>query len=71
MLGFLLVGVGVYAILDKWSSGEGFKLENVFDVIFNLGRYSINILVYWCNLLGKLWCIFLSLWIILHTVLSS
>ena len=38
LLGLLLVGVGVYAILDKWSSGEGFKLENVFDVIFNLVR---------------------------------
>ena len=36
LFGLLLVGVGVYAIIDKWSSGEGFKLENVFDVIFNL-----------------------------------
>ena len=32
----LLMGIGVYAIIDKWTSGEGFRLENVFDVIFNL-----------------------------------
>ncbi|TRY78643.1 hypothetical protein TCAL_11603, partial [Tigriopus californicus] len=36
LFGALLVGVGVYAALDKWHSGEGFKLENVFDVLFNL-----------------------------------
>lgn len=36
LFGALLVGVGIYAVLDKWHSGEGFKLENVFDVLFNL-----------------------------------
>ncbi len=36
LLGALLVGVGVYASFDKWASGEGFKLDNVFDVLFNL-----------------------------------
>ncbi len=36
LFGGLLVGVGCYAVWDKWSSGEGFKLENVFDIIFNL-----------------------------------
>lgn len=29
-------GIGVYAVWDKWSSGEGFRLENVYDIIFNL-----------------------------------
>ena len=29
--------VGVYATLDKWSSGEVFKLDTIFDVMFNLG----------------------------------
>jgi len=33
----LLVAVGVYAALDKWSSGEAFKLETIFDVMFNIG----------------------------------
>ncbi len=36
ILGMLLVGVGLYASFDKWTSGEGFKLDNVFDVLFNL-----------------------------------
>jgi len=35
--GVLLVGVGVYAALDKWSSGEAFKLHTIFDVMFNIG----------------------------------
>jgi len=35
--GVLLVGVGVYAALDKWSSGEAFKLQTIFDVMFNIG----------------------------------
>ncbi len=29
--------MGVYATLDKWSSGEVFKLDTIFDVMFNLG----------------------------------
>lgn len=32
----LLNGIGVYAVIDKWTSGEGFRLDNVYDVIFNL-----------------------------------
>lgn len=35
--GLLLLGIGVYAALDKWSSGEAFKLQNIFDVMFNIG----------------------------------
>jgi len=35
--GLLLVGVGIYAALDKWSSGEAFKLHTIFDVMFNIG----------------------------------
>ncbi len=27
----------MYATLDKWSSGEVFKLDTIFDVMFNLG----------------------------------
>ena len=41
VLGALLIAVGVYAALDKWSSGEAFKLETVFDVIFNIGFFMI------------------------------
>ena len=29
--------VGVYATLDKWSNGEALSLQNIYDVIFNLG----------------------------------
>jgi len=36
IMGVLLVGIGVYAVFDKWRSGEGFRLENIYDVIFNL-----------------------------------
>lgn len=35
--GLMLMAVGVYATLDKWSSGEVFKLDTIFDVMFNLG----------------------------------
>jgi len=35
--GLLLLGIGVYAALDKWSSGEAFKLQTIFDVMFNIG----------------------------------
>jgi len=37
LLGGLLVAVGTYAIIDNWKSGDGLRLENLFDVIFNLG----------------------------------
>ena len=36
LFGLLLVAVGLYAAYDKWASGEGFKLDNVFDILFNL-----------------------------------
>lgn len=36
LMGVLLLGIGTYAIIDKWASGEGFRLENVYDIIFNL-----------------------------------
>merc|ERR1719414_2499874 len=36
LLGGLLMGIGAYAMIDKWQSGDGFKLQNVFDIIFNL-----------------------------------
>jgi len=37
LMGLLLMGIGIYAIMDKWSSGEAFKLSTIFDVIFNIG----------------------------------
>lgn len=36
MLGTLLMGIGTYAAIENWKQGQGFKLESVFDVIFNL-----------------------------------
>ena len=36
---YLLFKIGIYAIMEKykWSSGEAFKLNTIFDVIFNVG----------------------------------
>jgi len=36
MFGALLIGIGTYAAIENWKQGQGFRLENVFDVIFNL-----------------------------------
>jgi len=36
MFGALLMGIGTYAAIENWKQGQGFRLENVFDVIFNL-----------------------------------
>ena len=33
----MIIQIGIYAIMDRWSSGEAFKLETIFDVIFNIG----------------------------------
>lgn len=35
--GLLLAGIGTYAVLDKWSSGQAFKFTTLFDVMFNIG----------------------------------
>lgn len=37
MCGLILIAVGVYATLDKYSSGEVLNLKNIYDVMFNLG----------------------------------
>jgi len=42
-LGALLAAVGIYASLDKWRSGDGFKLENVVDVLLNISLLLIII----------------------------
>lgn len=36
MFGAVLIGIGGYAAVENWKQGQGFRLENVFDVIFNL-----------------------------------
>lgn len=36
MFGAVLIGVGAYAAIENWKQGQSFRLENVFDVIFNL-----------------------------------
>ena len=35
--GLLLLGIGVYAALDKWASDEALKLQTIFDVMVNIG----------------------------------
>ena len=37
--GLLLLGIGVYAALDKWASQEAFKLQTVYDVMVNIGFF--------------------------------
>ncbi|XP_023331843.1 tetraspanin-5-like [Eurytemora carolleeae] len=37
MCGLLLIAVGIYATLDKWSNGEVFNLKTIYDVMFNIG----------------------------------
>jgi len=37
LVGALLIAVGTYAVLDRWSSGEVFRLETIFDILFNVG----------------------------------
>lgn len=36
LAGALFVSIGTYAVIDKWTSGETFRFENVYDVLFNL-----------------------------------
>jgi len=37
--GLLLLGIGVYAALDKWASDEALKLQTIFDVMVNIGFF--------------------------------
>lgn len=37
MCGLLLMAIGVYATLDKYSNGEVLNLKTIYDVMFNLG----------------------------------
>ena len=37
------MGIGTYALIDKFNSGEGLRLENVVDVIVNIAFLMIVI----------------------------
>jgi len=37
LFGLILIAVGVYAVWDKWSAGEPFKLKTIIDILFNIG----------------------------------
>lgn len=36
MFGGLLIGIGLYAFVDKWQLTGSVKLENVYDFILNI-----------------------------------
>lgn len=36
LMGGLLIGIGLYAFVDKWQLTGWVKLENVYDVILNI-----------------------------------
>lgn len=41
LCGGLLIGIGVYAFIDKWQLTGSVKLENVYDVILNISLVMI------------------------------
>lgn len=36
LFGGLLIGVGLYAFVDKWQATGSVRVENVYDVILNI-----------------------------------
>lgn len=42
LFGGLLLGIGIYAFLDKWEEANGWvKLENIYDVVLNVSLVMI------------------------------
>jgi len=42
LFGDLLLGIGIYAFMDKWEEANGsVRLENVYDVILNISLVMI------------------------------
>lgn len=42
LFGGLLLGIGVYAFMDKWNDSNGWvKLENIYDVVLNISLVMI------------------------------
>lgn len=41
LVGGLLIGIGLYAFVDKWQLLGWIKLENVYDVILNVSLVMI------------------------------
>lgn len=36
LFGGLLIGVGLYAFVDKWQATGSVRVENVYDVVLNI-----------------------------------
>lgn len=36
LFGVLLIGVGLYAFVDKWQATGSVRIENVYDVVLNI-----------------------------------
>lgn len=42
LFGGLLLGIGIYAFMDKWNDANGWvKLENIYDVVLNISLVMI------------------------------
>ncbi|KAH8387647.1 hypothetical protein KR093_008513 [Drosophila rubida] len=57
LFGGLLLGIGVYAFLDKWIEANGWvKLENIYDVVLNISLVMIiaGIIIFIVSLTGCL-----------------
>lgn len=37
LIGGALIGIGLYALVDQWQSGDGVRVNDIADVLFNVG----------------------------------
>ncbi|CAL8140216.1 unnamed protein product [Orchesella dallaii] len=37
LVGGALIGIGLYALVDQWQSGAGVRVEDLSDILFNVG----------------------------------
>lgn len=32
-----MIGIGVYALVDQWQTGDGVRVTDIADILFNVG----------------------------------
>ncbi len=37
LIGGALIGIGVYALIDQWQTGDGVRVADISDILFNVG----------------------------------
>jgi len=54
LVGGGLIGIGFYALVDQWQSGEGVRIDSVADVLFNVGLIIaiIGVLIFFVSFAG-------------------